>query len=59
MNHCINQTSYGTPTSISYFYGAGWQEGPGRFPGILLLTERPASFSVSTETDLNKKLKKV
>lgn len=59
MSHCINQTSYGTPTDISYFYGAGWQEGPGRCPGILLLTERPPAFTVPTKINLNKNHKKV
>lgn len=59
MSHYINQTSYGTPTGFSYFYGAGWQEGPGRCPGILLLAERPVTFTVPTEINLNKNHKKV
>lgn len=59
MSHCINQTSYGTPTGISYFYGAGWQEGPGRCPGTRRLTARPATFTVPIEMDLNKNQKKL
>lgn len=59
MSHSINETSCGTPTGISYFYGAGWQEGPGRCSGILLLREKPATSIIPTEINLNKHLKKV
>lgn len=59
MSHCIDQTSYGTPTGISYFYGAGWQEDSGRRPGTRWLTERPAALTISTEINLNGNQKKV
>lgn len=59
MSHCINQTSYGTPTGISFFYGAGWQEGPGRCPGAPMLRERPATPTIPTEINLNKNHRKV